>query len=102
MSSTVERISGNQVRLHFDIPAEQFETAIQKAYQKLRGKIRVPGFRPGKAPRKVIENMYGADIFYEDAFRISCRASHAHLTCSSVTKGEKLNLTVPVSIVPTL
>ena len=68
MSSTVEKISGNQVRIHFDIPAEQYEAAIQKAYLKLRGKIRVPGFRPGKAPRKVIENMYGADVFYEDAF----------------------------------
>ena len=68
MSSTVEKISGNQVRIHFDVPAEAFEAAIQKAYLKMRGRIRVPGFRPGKAPRKVIENMYGADIFYEDAF----------------------------------
>ena len=68
MSSTVEKISGNQVRIHFDIPAETYDAAIQKAYLKMRGKIRVPGFRPGKAPRKVIENMYGADIFYEDAF----------------------------------
>ncbi len=68
MSSTVEQISGNQVRIHFDIPAETYDAAIQKAYLKMRGKIRVPGFRPGKAPRKVIENMYGADVFYEDAF----------------------------------
>ena len=68
MSSTVEKISGNQVRIHFDIPAEQYDAAIQKAYLKLRGRIRVPGFRPGKAPRKVIENMYGEDVFYEDAF----------------------------------
>ena len=68
MSSTVEKISGNQVRIHFDIPAETFDAAMQKAYLKMRGKIRVPGFRPGKAPRKVIENMYGADIFCEDAF----------------------------------
>ncbi len=68
MSSTVEKISGNQVRIHFDIPAETYEAAIQKVYLKMRGKIRVPGFRPGKAPRKVIENMYGAEVFYEDAF----------------------------------
>ncbi len=67
MSSTVEKISGNQVRIHFEIPAEEFDAAIQKAYLKNRGKIRIPGFRPGKAPRKVIENMYGADIFCEDA-----------------------------------
>ena len=68
MSSTVEKISGNQVRIHFDIPADTYEAAIQKVYLQMRGKIRVPGFRPGKAPRKVIENMYGAEIFYEDAF----------------------------------
>ena len=68
MSSTVEKISGNQVRIHFDIPADTYEAAIQKVYLKMRGKIRVPGFRPGKAPRKVIENMYGAEVFYEDAF----------------------------------
>ena len=68
MSSTVEKISGNQVRIHFDVPAEDYDAALQKAYLKLRGRIRVPGFRPGKAPRKVIENMYGADVFYEDAF----------------------------------
>ena len=68
MSSTVEKISGNQVRIHFDIPADTYEAAIQKVYLKMRSKIRVPGFRPGKAPRKVIENMYGAEVFYEDAF----------------------------------
>ena len=68
MSITVEKISGNQVRIHFDIPAETFDAAIQKAYLKMRSRIRVPGFRPGKAPRKVIENMYGPDVFCEDAF----------------------------------
>ena len=67
MSSTVEKISGNQVRIHFDVPADKFTAAIQKVYLKMRGRIRVPGFRPGKAPRKVIENMYGAEVFYEDA-----------------------------------
>ena len=47
--------------------APEFEAAIEKAYQKMRKKINVPGFRPGKAPRKIIEGMYGSGVFYEDA-----------------------------------
>ena len=68
MSYTCEKIASNKMKLVFDIPAEDFDAAMQKAYLKNRGKIRVPGFRPGKAPRKVIENMYGEGVFYEDAF----------------------------------
>ncbi len=67
MSYTTEKISSNQVKLSFSIPAEDFEAAVQKAYLKTRGRIRVPGFRPGKAPRKFIENMYGKEVFYDDA-----------------------------------
>ena len=67
MSYTTEKISSNQVKLSFSIPAEDFEAAVQKAYLKTRGRIRVPGFRPGKAPRKFIENMYGKQVFYDDA-----------------------------------
>ena len=67
MSYTTEKISGNKVRLTFTIPAEDFETAVQKAYLKNRGRISIPGFRKGKAPRFVVERMYGADIFYDDA-----------------------------------
>ncbi len=67
MPSTVEKISGNQVRLHFEVSAQTFGEALQKTYLKMRGKIRVPGFRPGKAPRKIIERMYGETVFYDDA-----------------------------------
>ena len=51
--------------------APEFEAAIEKAYQKMRRKISVPGFRPGKAPRKMIERMYGAEVFFEEAINIA-------------------------------
>ncbi len=70
MAYTTEKISGNQVRFDFTIPAEQFDEAMQKAYLQQRGRINVPGFRKGKAPRKLIENMYGEAVFYDAAFDI--------------------------------
>ena len=70
MSATYEKISGNKAKLSFTVPADQFEAAMQKAYLKNRGKINVPGFRRGKAPRKLIESMYGEGVFYEDAFQL--------------------------------
>lgn len=70
MSHTYEKISSNKAKLTFTIPAEQFDEAMKKAYLKNRNKINVPGFRKGKAPRKVIENMYGESVFYEDAFEM--------------------------------
>ena len=68
MSHTYEKISGNKVRLTFSIPAALFAAAMQKAYLKLRGRINVPGFRKGKAPRRMIETLYGEGVFYDDAF----------------------------------
>ena len=62
-----EKIEKSQVVLTIEVGAPEFEAAIEKAYQKMRKKINVPGFRPGKAPRKIIEGMYGAGVFYEDA-----------------------------------
>ncbi|MBQ4639632.1 MAG: trigger factor [Clostridia bacterium] len=70
MGYTVEKVSGNQVKIAFEIAAEQFDAAVQKAYLKVRGRVNVPGFRKGKAPRKMIESMYGEAIFYDDAFDI--------------------------------
>ena len=67
MSYTVEKISGNQVKISFEVEAEKFDAAMQKAYLKMRGRINVPGFRRGKAPRKLIENMYGEAVFHEEA-----------------------------------
>ena len=67
MSYTVEKISSNKAKLTFTLPADEFAEATQKAYLKLRGRVNVPGFRKGHAPRKLIERMYGPDIFYEEA-----------------------------------
>ncbi len=68
--STVEKVDKNVVSFEFSVSAEEFETGIEKAYRKNVGKINVQGFRKGKAPRKIIEKYYGAEIFYEDAINI--------------------------------
>ena len=70
MEHTVEKLSGNKVKISFKAPADSFEEAVEKAYLKMRGRINVPGFRKGKAPRKLIERMYGEGVFYEDALEI--------------------------------
>ena len=70
MGYTVEKISGNQVKIAFEIAAEKFDEAVSKAYLKIRGRVNVPGFRKGKAPRKLIERMYGEGVFYDEAFDI--------------------------------
>lgn len=62
-----EKVEKSQVALTIEVSAAEFEAAIEKAYQKMRKKINVPGFRPGKAPRKIIEGMYGAEVFFEEA-----------------------------------
>ena len=54
-------------KLTIEVSAEELEKAIQKAYQKNKNKISVPGFRKGKVPRQIIEKMYGREVFYEDA-----------------------------------
>ena len=63
----VEKVEKSQVALTIEVGAAEFEAAIEKAYQKMRKKINVQGFRPGKAPRKMIEKMYGAEVFFEEA-----------------------------------
>ena len=65
-----EKLEKSRVALTIETSAEEFEAAVNKAYLKMRGKINVPGFRVGKAPRKIIEKMYGAEVFYEEAVNI--------------------------------
>lgn len=67
MSLQVEKLEKNMVRLTIEASAEEFENALQNSYLKNKGKINIQGFRKGKAPRTVIEKMYGPEIFYEDA-----------------------------------
>ena len=67
MSVQVENLEKNMAKLKLEVAAEEFEKALQAAYMKNKNKITIPGFRKGKAPRVMIEKMYGAGIFYEDA-----------------------------------
>ena len=67
MSVKVEKLEHNMAKLTIEAPAEDLEKAIEKAYQKQKNQITIPGFRKGKAPRVMIEKMYGKEVFYEEA-----------------------------------
>ena len=67
MSLQVEKMEKNMEKLTIEVAAEDLEKAMQNAYQKAKGRISIPGFRKGKAPRKMIEQMYGKGVFLEDA-----------------------------------
>ena len=63
----VEKKEKNTAVLTIEVGAEEFNAAVEKVYRKNKGVISLPGFRKGHAPRKLVEQMYGADVFYEDA-----------------------------------
>ncbi|MGN0332187.1 MAG: trigger factor [Lachnospiraceae bacterium] len=67
MSLQVEKLEKNMAKLTIEVPASDLEKALQSAYMKQKNKISLPGFRKGKVPRQMIEKMYGAEIFYDDA-----------------------------------
>ena len=67
MSVSVEKLEGSKIKLTIEVAAEEFDKALVKAYNKEKGKISIPGFRKGKAPKNVIEKMYGKEVFYNDA-----------------------------------
>jgi trigger factor len=69
METTVEALEGNKVRLRVAVPASEFESAIDAAFKKLAREVRIPGFRPGKAPRRLLEAHLGAEIAREQAIR---------------------------------
>lgn len=70
MSTQVEKLEHNMAKLTIEVPSEEFDKAMQAAYEKNKGTISIAGFRKGKAPRAMVEKMYGAAIFYEDAANI--------------------------------
>lgn len=67
MSLQVEKLEKNMAKLTIEVGAEDLEKAIEKAYQKQKKQISIPGFRKGKVPRQMVEKMYGKEVFYEDA-----------------------------------
>ena len=72
VKTSVEKLENSKVKLEIEVDAQQFDEAMEKAYLKNRGSITIPGFRKGKAPRKIIERYYGEGIFYEDAINEAC------------------------------
>ncbi|MGQ0825439.1 MAG: trigger factor [Actinomycetota bacterium] len=69
MQSTVEALEGNKVKLTVTVPADEFERAIDDAFRKLAREVRIPGFRPGKAPRRLLEARFGTEAAREQALR---------------------------------
>lgn len=67
MSLQIEKLEGNMAKLTIEASAEDFEAAVEKAYQKNKNKMSIPGFRKGKVPRQMIEKMYGKEVFFEEA-----------------------------------
>jgi trigger factor len=77
VTTTVEELADNKVRLHVSIPASEFEQAIDAAFRKLAGEVKIPGFRPGKAPRQLLEARLGPDVARDQALRDSLPGYYA-------------------------
>lgn len=77
MNVQVENLEKNMAKLTVEVPAEEVEKALQAAYMKEKNKISIPGFRKGKVPRAMIEKMYGAAVFYEEAANILIQNNYA-------------------------
>ncbi|MBR7189417.1 MAG: trigger factor, partial [Clostridia bacterium] len=114
MTTTFEKLSSNKVKLGFVVEPEKFDEGLKKAYNKMKGRIQIPGFRKGKAPMKVIEQHYGEGVFYEDAFdaifpELYQEALKEHdvqvvdrpeLDVEQIGRGKELKFTVEVFVRP--
>ena len=69
--ANVKELEKNKIEIEFEISQDLLKQASLKAYNKNKGKINVPGFRKGRAPKAVIEQFYGKNVFFEDAFEIA-------------------------------
>lgn len=70
MSVKITKLEGSKIKLEFNVEKEKFNAALDEAFRKNSGKIKMPGFRNGKVPRNVIEKTYGESVFFDDAFNI--------------------------------
>ena len=77
VTTSVEELAENKVRLHVSIPAPDFERAIDAAFRTLAGEVKIPGFRPGKAPRRLLEARLGSDVARDQALRDSLPGYYA-------------------------
>ena len=114
MEFSTEKLSGNKVKITFTVAAADFDAAMQKAYLKTRGRLNVPGFRKGKAPRRLIESMYGEGVFYDealdsvfpDAYQEAVTKSDLHpvdrpeLDVQQIGSGQELKFTAEVYVLP--
>ena len=114
MSSKVEKLEKNKVKVEITVPVSEFEVAIDKAFRQNASKINIAGFRKGKAPRAIIEKMYGVEIMFEDAFNIIAPeyyekaidenkldpVSRPEVDILQIEKGKDLIFTVEVYVKP--
>ena len=77
MSVKITKLEGSKIKLEFNVEKEKFNTALDEAFRKNSGKIKMPGFRNGKVPRNVIEKTYGEGVFYDEAFNIVAEKEYA-------------------------
>lgn len=114
MSFTVEKLEHSMAKLTITVPAEEFDKAMLKAYNKTKGRFNVPGFRKGKVPMAFIEKMYGPAVFYEDAANDMINeyypkeavaseleiASQPVIDVTQIEKGKDLIFTAEVAVKP--
>lgn len=112
--ATFVKKEGNQVTFTFEIEAAAFENGIKKAYSKSKSRFNIPGFRKGKAPMHLIEKMYGAEIFYEDAVNLLLPETYdaaveeldlypvdrPEIDIDNVEKGQNIVVTATVTVKP--
>ncbi len=114
MSVQVENLEKNMAKLTIELPAEELDKAIEAAYQKQKNKISIQGFRKGKVPRAMIEKIYGAEVFYEDAANALMQQNYAQAVDESgidivsrpavdvvqIEKGQPFIFTAEVAVKP--
>src|SRR5687768_9364294 len=71
MKATIEPLEGNKVKVSVEVEETEFESAVDDAFRRIAREVRIPGFRPGKAPRKVLEAQFGSGFAREEALRHS-------------------------------